>query len=324
MALIENRKPAHILGDMVSPSSPALRWIALAVIAALTNACAAPLATTSSPAAGDYPISAWTEVCEDWDNWDKPAPPFRIHGNTWYVGTCGIAAILITDDEGHVLFDSGTEAGALVVEANIEAAGFDVRDLLLIGYSHEHFDHVGGMAYLQERSNALFISLEPGAEAMRTGQSDPADPQHGMHDPFEPVRVDHIQDRPRGMAVGSNFPVSVSTPGHTLGATTWHWISCEPSGCMTIVYADSLSAVSADDYRFSDHPEYVQAFRDGIARLAGLDCDILLTPHPSASGMRDKLLAGDLTSGMDCAAYAADRLARLETRLVEETQDTAP
>ena len=52
-----------------------------------------------------------------------------------------------------------------------------------------------------------------------------------------------------------------------------------------IVYADSLSPVSADEYRFTDHPDYVAMFRGGIARLAGLECDMLLTPHPSASGM---------------------------------------
>ena len=33
------------------------------------------------------------QACEDWDEWDKPAEPFLIHGNTWYVGTCGISAI---------------------------------------------------------------------------------------------------------------------------------------------------------------------------------------------------------------------------------------
>lgn len=62
---------------------------------------------------------------------------------------------------------------------------------------------------------------------------------------------------------------------------SWSWQSCDSAGiCKTIVYADSLSPVSHDDYKFSDHPEYVQSYRDGIARIADLECDILLTPHP--------------------------------------------
>ena len=60
--------------------------------------------------------------------------------------------------------------------------------------------------------------------------------------------------------------------------------SCKDGACITIVYADSLSPVSADEYRFTDHPDYVAMFRGG-SRLAGLECDMLLTPHPSASGM---------------------------------------
>ena len=37
----------------------------------------------------------WAATCKDWDEWDKPAPPVRIHGNTYLVGTCGISAILV-------------------------------------------------------------------------------------------------------------------------------------------------------------------------------------------------------------------------------------
>ena len=89
----------------------------------------------------------------------------------------------------------------------------------------------------------------------------------------------------------------IATPGHTIGAMSWQWESCKDGACITIVYADSLSPVSADEYRFTDHPDYVAMFRGGIARLAGLECDMLLTPHPSASGMisalpRDRSKAG--------------------------------
>ncbi len=283
----------------------------------LTACTTAQLPRQSAERVWNEEIS-YAEDCAEWDDWDKPADPFRIFGNTYYVGTCGIAAILITDDEGHILLDSGTEAGARIVERNIARVGADISDIELLGYSHEHFDHVGGMAYLQSLTGASLVSLSRGAEVMRTGENDRADPQHGMHDPFTPVRVDFIHQSGDAMIVGSTALRSFATPGHTPGATTWQWQSCEGDLCRTIVYADSLSAVSADDYRFSDNPEYVQAYRDGIGLIAELDCDILITPHPSASGMRAKLMADDLTSGMNCVAYAADRLERLEARLARE------
>ena len=52
----------------------------------------------------------WAAACNGSDDWHKPAPPVRIHGNTYLVGTCGISSILITDPAGDMLIDGGTEA----------------------------------------------------------------------------------------------------------------------------------------------------------------------------------------------------------------------
>ncbi|MDE1468306.1 subclass B3 metallo-beta-lactamase [Aurantiacibacter sp. D1-12] len=271
--------------------------------------------------------TAWAEQCSDWDEWDKPGPAFRILGNTYYVGTCGIAAILITGDEGHVLIDTGTEAGAEVVRTNIEALGFELRDIRIILQSHEHFDHVGGVAKMQRWTGARVIASEEAAVVLASGTPSPNDPQHGILPEMESAEVSGTVSNGEMLQLGSIQFTAIATPGHTPGALTWSWSSCSGTVigdvCASIGYADSLSAISADNYRFSDHPEYVRAYRDGIARLAELDCDILITPHPSASGMRDKLLEGDLTNGMDCAAYAANRLARLEARLARETEEAA-
>jgi len=57
------------------------------------------------------------------------------------------------------------------------------------------------------------------------------------------------------------------TPGHTPGATSWRWESCDGGVCRTMVYADSLTPISREDYRFSDHPEYLAAYRASIAKL---------------------------------------------------------
>ena len=261
---------------------------------------------------------AWVQACEDWDEWDKPALPFRVYGNTWHVGTCGISVILITDPEGLVLLDGGTQAGAKVVVDNMATLGFEIGDVGLISFSHEHFDHVGGIAHLQDMSGALLVSSAAAAPVMESGIASVDDPQAEIHEPFAPARVDFIQGDGEGIGIGNSFLISLATPGHTPGAFSWTWESCEGDDCKTIVYADSLSPISSDAYRFSDHPEYVAVFYAGLDRLAELDCDILLTPHPSASGMRDKLVAGDLTSGPNCRDYAEGIRARLDTRLAEE------
>jgi metallo-beta-lactamase class B len=89
--------------------------------------------------------------------------------------------------------------------------------------------------------------------------------------------------------------------------------------CRTIVYADSLTPVSRDDYRFSDHPATVAAFRASIAKVAASPCEILLTPHPSASHMRERLALGRPLFDPDaCKAYAAQLTANLDQRLAKE------
>ncbi len=281
-------------------------------------------ASTATP----VPVSAetaphiWAQHCEEWDDWDKPAPPFRIHGNSYYVGTCGITSILITGEEGHILIDSGTVAGAEVVLANIETLGFDPLEVKLLLFSHEHHDHVGGMARLIEATGAPLLASVDSAGVMTSGLLDARDPQKDIHDAMAPVSVSGLIVKDTPLTLGSLSVTPVPTPGHTPGATSWTWKSCDDAGeCLGIAYADSLSATSADDYRFSDHPDYVARFRVGLNALAAIErCDIFLNPHPSFGDLRNKILAGDLTGGVDCAEHAHRMTARLEARLAQESE----
>ncbi len=262
---------------------------------------------------------SWIESCEKWDLWDKPGPPFRIYGNSYYVGTCGISVILITSDEGHVLIDSGTEAGAKVVVSNIESLGFLIKDVKILLHSHEHFDHVGGMAYLQQLSGAQLLTSVKAEPVINSGVSSDDDPQKGVLEPFLAAEVGGTVLHGKAVILGDLKMTPFATPGHTPGALSWQWQSCENDACLNIVYADSLSPISSDSYLFSDHPEYVQAYRLGLETLARLDCDIVLAPHPSASQMRDRLSSQKgLIDSMGCKNYAQGVLNRLQKRLLKE------
>jgi metallo-beta-lactamase class B len=287
------------------------------------------LAASCSGVTADIPASAdsafiWNEEitfdeqCEDFDDWDKPADPFRIYGNTYYVGTCGISAILIVGDEGHVLIDSGTQAGADIVLRNIRRVGVDPAEIKLLLHSHEHFDHVGGFAKIVKATGAAVVASVPASAVFASGLAHPEDPQYGMHDPLDPVPVGKIVREGDEVGLGNILLTPIATPGHTPGALSWIWTDCEDTRCRAIVYADSLSPVSSDSYRFSDNPAYVGRYREGLKRIAGLECDVLVTPHPSASDMITKLRADDLESGMNCADYATAIQVRLDERLAKE------
>jgi metallo-beta-lactamase class B len=262
--------------------------------------------------------AAWAAQCRDDSGWDDSGPPFRVFGSTYYVGTCGIASILITGDQGHVLIDSGTDKGADLVVANIRALGFEPRDVKALLMTHEHHDHVGGMARLQQLTGARLLTSPRATQAMTTGKASDDDPQVAIANALAPARVDGPVHDGVPVHLGALSLMPMATPGHTPGATTWFWRSCEGETCQAIVYADSLSPVSSDSYKFGDHPAYLADFRRSLARLAQLDCDVLITPHPSASGMRDRLLRGDLAGPAACEAYADSRTKMLDERLAEE------
>jgi metallo-beta-lactamase class B len=288
------------------------RLIALAMLS-----CGPALHAAAS--AADIPAA-----CAENAAWDDPVAPARIHANSWYVGTCAISAILITTDQGHVLIDGATETAAPLIERNIRALGFKVKDIRFILNSHEHRDHAGGIARLQRDSGAVVIAREPAASVLESGKNDHGDPQYGTLGGFPPIsKVQRTRDG-ETLVLGGARMTAHATPGHTAGSTSWSWTSCESTDCRHMVYADSLSAVSADGYRFSDeaaHPGVVAAFRSSFDAVAALPCDILMTPHPGASHLLARIgpaASEALVDPAACARYADNARSKLDTRLDKE------
>ena len=165
----------------------------------------------------------WAAPCKDWDEWDKPAPPVRIHANTYLVGTCGISAILITGNEGHVLIDAGTEQGAELIADNIRQLGFRLGDIKYLLMSHEHFDHVGGIASVQYATGAKVYSSPAATKTLHSGLPSADDPQAASdHPAFRPLStLVFLLEDGKSDPVGPKKLKPIVTPGHTPGALSW-------------------------------------------------------------------------------------------------------
>ena len=137
-----------------------------------------------------------------------------------------------------------------------------------------------------------------------------------------PVKVDLVVSHGDPVTLGGITITAHATPGHTPGALSWSWTSCDASAadqsCRDFAYVDSLSPVSADSYRFTDHPKTVVAFRQSIETVAALPCDKILTPHPSSSNMIKRLRSGEVGDGNQCKNYARAIERRLDARLERE------
>lgn len=267
--------------------------------------------------------------CDDCDAWNKPREPFKLFGNSYYVGTDGLSAILIVGDNGLILLDGGLEQSAAVIDANIRKLGFKTEDVKLIVNSHGHYDHAGGIAALQRASGATVAASPAGARALQRGENTPDDPQYGFGraaNAYPPVKNVKIIKDNEVLRVGNLAITAVFMPGHTPGSTTWTWRSCEGKTCYDMVYADSVSAAVAPGFKYTAEPERVNLFRRSISRLAEMPCDIVVSTHPQATNLDGKLKkrAEMKGAGPDpfvdhgCKALAANALKGLEARIAEE------
>ena len=271
--------------------------------------------------------------CPSCAEWNAPQRPIRLHGNTYYVGTHGLGAILLTSPAGHVLIDAGLPESAPLIRANIESLGFRIRDVRLIVNSHAHFDHAGGIAELQHASGARVSASEWSAGALMSGTPMPGDPQLGVALSFPAARGVNAFSFGDTLRVGPIALVPHATPGHTPGGTTWSWRSCDRTRCLDFVYADSQTPVSADDFLYTRSPAYPHAladFRRGHAALERLSCDVLLTPHPDASLLWRRVSPTDgtrratLVDRTACKRYAATARRLLDERIERERGRPAP
>lgn len=263
--------------------------------------------------------------CASCPAWNQPQAPFKVFGNTYYVGTAGLSAVLITSADGLVLLDGDLPQSVPAIVANIAAVGGDVMRIKLILSSHPHFDHAGGIRALQLRTHATVAASPRGADGLELGANVKDDPQFLIPDnAFAPVKdVRRVADG-EVLHVGSVAVTAHYTPGHTPGGVTWTWQSCEGTRCLDVVYADSLNAVSADGFRFTGdatHPNIEPAVRHSIDVVEHLPCDVLLSVHPDASHTFDKLAKRTPEAFVDpgaCRQYAADARATLDRRIADE------
>jgi metallo-beta-lactamase class B len=287
---------------------------------------------TAAPLRPDPPIS-----CSDCAAWNERQEPFRIFGNTYYVGVAGLSAILIVSDEGLILLEGGLPQSAPLIDENIRTLGFKPSDVRLILNSHAHYDHAGGIAALKRATGATVVASAAGAQALERGEPTADDPQFAFGrdaNAFPPVvNVRRVADR-EIVRLGPLAVTAHLTPGHTPGSTAWTWQSCEGSTCVNVVYGDSLTPVAAPGFRFTGddkHPSRVDSFRRSITRIAELPCDILLTPHPAASSLDQRRerqrQSGDRSAFIDknaCRAYAATAMKQLDQRIASEKAQKRP
>jgi metallo-beta-lactamase class B len=218
----------------------------------------------------------------------RPAEPFRIAGNFYYVGANDVASFLLTGPDGHVLIDGGYPGTPPMIMASIARLGFDIKDVKLLLNSEPHLDHAGGLAELQKASGAELWASEASGEAIASG---------GMDDiflgPFSFVtylpifrypaaRVDHRFKDGDTIRVGPIELTAHITPGHTPGCTTWSFPVRDAERELRVVHRCSLTLPPS--LSLGEYPEVRADFEYTFRALRSLPVDIWVTAHAREFG----------------------------------------
>lgn len=290
------------------------------VVRSVTATAIGIAALTFTPSGSAYAQGAAT--------WNVTQAPFRLFGNSYYVGPHGLSSVLITSDQGHVLIDGALPESAPKIAASIRSLGFRVEDIKLIVNSHVHFDHAGGLPALQKMSGAKIAASAPAAASFKSGKASPEDPQFETIGSIPMLPNVSVFKDGETLRVGPIAITAHLTPGHTPGGTTWTWKSCEGERCLNMVYADSLSIAASPSFKFSNNtsnPNILKTFESSFAKVSALPCDVLVSAHPELSGLWVRLEKRDVAKDPDglidshaCEKYVTSLRESMAKRVAQE------
>ena len=250
------------------------------------------------------------------ESWRTPVAPLQITDHVWQIGAREMTALLVKTNKGAVLIDGGMPQMADHLLANMRNLGIAPEDLKWILVSHGHADHVGPLAAIKRSTGARIAANAETALLMASGGA--GDIHFGDALLYPPLNVDRYLQDGEVIRVGNlEFQVHF-IPGHTPGSMAWTWRDQRQNKEVDIAYVDSLTAPG---YRLLDNPGYpniVRDFKQSFAKVRKLPCDLLLTPHPKASGW----LFGEVAVRQDvinCRSYADAAQSALEKSIAKQT-----
>ncbi len=234
-----------------------------------------------------FPASTFPQYGSSIPGWNQPFKPFHIIGNIYYVGTSQLACFIIKTKSGLILLDTALQESAPIIRGNIEALGFNLKDVKIMLASHAHFDHVAGHADMKAATGAKVYAMKGDVEILESGG------KKGFHpiSPFyKPVKVDKILKDRETVKLGGVAMTAHMVPGHTEGNTAWTMTVEENGKKYNVVFTGSMSINPG--VRMVKNPTWAgvgDAYAKSFATLKTLPCDVFLGPHAPFFDMEEKV-----------------------------------
>jgi metallo-beta-lactamase class B len=197
---------------------------------------------------------------------DEPAPPHKIIGNLYYVGTTVHCNFLIVTPKGDILINTGYEHTWPMTQASIEKLGFKVSDIKIILGSHAHVDHQEADAMVKQLTGAPVEVMEQDVPMLQK-----------LTPGGKPHPIDKVLHDGDTVSLGGSSWVAHLTAGHTPGCTTWTSKIKDGGKTYNVVIMCGGGAGKLVNNR--DEPNVVDDFHKSFAFWKTVPCDIPLGSH---------------------------------------------
>jgi len=197
---------------------------------------------------------------------DEAAPPHKIIGNLYYVGTTVHCNFLIVTPKGDILINTGYEHTWPFTQASIEKLGFKVSDIKIILGSHAHIDHQEADAMVKQLTGAPVEVMEQDVPMLQK-----------LMPGGKPHPIDKVLHDGDTVSLGGSSWVAHLTAGHTPGCTTW--TSKIKDGGKTYNVVIMCGGGAGKLVNNKDEPNVVDDFHKSFAFWKTAPCDIPLGSH---------------------------------------------
>lgn len=219
----------------------------------------------------------------------QPAP-IAVAPQVYLLGRLSPAgAYVIQTSDGLVLIDSGLEARAPAVLAQLAELRLDVTQLRAILLTHAHGDHTLGAAHLRSLTGAKVHAGRADCEVLRQGKAREAffSTFHFPHVELHPTQVDVELQGDEILEFGDTRIEVLATPGHTPGSVCYLLERKRLKALFTGDVIQSLNPASGGalgTYAAHLPPLYRGNARDYLRSLRKLRAlptpDLILPGHP--------------------------------------------